>query len=1120
MLLLAMLMVFCQGAWAAKQKIYKYYLPNGTEVSQAKLSTTKRVVVYEFVDNIMMHCKAYREEDFAGSTIDLVIPNTVSVIGSEALGGSVNGSLIDYLRSVTFPKSLTYVNNYFMGDAKYPQLERLDFTKCGNLEKVGFGSNAFGGCQSSMAGAVVDFTDPRCGLSYSIDISTGEMSVTGFQYQHSQIVALGQMDLGGLVGRLTSLGGFFKGYTAHEFSIAVTDGLKGIEAGALQGSSITALSLPKSYGAQYFKTSETSCGAGFMDGCSKLGKVYIFAFNVPYILKRNSSGTYDISYDTSAADACDFGVTADAGHGYALDERDFSYRWPNLKGDIGVAPDFEFPKGTLRDFSAYSVSGTLFKGNTAITGLTIYNSFLGQKQFRDVSNYAFSGCTGLKTLKVDTSVGSLDMSLSSNCFEGCTSLTDITLGNRVSNVGNYCFKDCSALKNISLEKSDEGSKLYLGVNSFEGCTSLQKADLRGRWIDNLPTGCFEGCSSLTTLMFDHDVLALWKDFDLGTQLNTVFFTHVDAGVTYDYIWTSAGSVALIDGETFRGQNVISGMADGDKLILRKVTDPNADAKSSSLTFTGDKVEFCPGCTFGSGSLTHVLDGTLTSYYQLTMPYGVEYGDNCFDTSKLGLFEGYIGCLRINTSQASLSEPGKGMSVWVSGIHEPNDLTALDVPYSVEVSNMQGYVNLVNISPKSSNFSSVAIEEPTINSPGQLNLEGSFKDMTQLTTVTLPTKRNIQVGDNAFSGCTALRAVNLGSCTTIGGNAFNGCTSLTSADLRRCTSIGASAFAGCSSLASVRLGVTSSLGAHCFDGTAIKSLVLKQPGRMWFDKEWVERPLKTENVLQGIEGLQTIVFEMCREADNSYYRETLASFRGELANLTTKPAVYINPDVLQRINVSDRTVGDITMQQYDDYRFMATATASGEALDRGYGTICLPRTVDMAASYNVKTLYTAQYDGASNAVTLIPVAAGGVQPGQPYIYSRSDDDPSGLVVFSGNDANGTAAEPLADGVLTGTFTATTAPVGSYVLQTDNMFHVVGSTSIAVAAYRAYMTAPAAGSAEARLSIVEGEPTAVKGVTDNAATATDADAPMYNLSGQRIAAPVKGQIYIVKGKKIIK
>ena len=528
--------------------------------------------------------------------------------------------------------------------------------------------------------------------------------------------------------------------------------------------------------------------------------------------------------------------------------------------------------------------------------------------------------------------------------------------------------------------------------------------------------------------------------------------------------------------------------------------------------------FCPISTFGSGSLTHVLDGTLTSYYQLKMPYGVEYGDNCFDTSKLGLFEGYIGCLCINTMAANLSEPGKGMSVWVTGIHEPNNLTALDVPYSVEVSNMQGYVNLVSITPKSSNFSSVTIEEPTIDSPEQLKLESGFKDMTQLTTVTLPTKRNIQVGDNAFSGCTALKSVNLGSCTTIGGNAFNGCTALTTADLRRCTSIGNSAFTGCASLASVRLGTTSTLGAHCFDGTAIKSLVLKQPGRMWSDREWVERPLKTENVLRGIEGLQAIVFEMTVEASNAYYRETLASFRNELANLTTKPAVYINPDAFQRINYSDRTVGDITMQKFDDYRFMATATASGEALDRGYGTICLPGTVDLTDSYNVKTLYTAQYDGASNVVTLIPVAADGVLPGQPYIYSRGSDDKSGLVVFSGNDANGTVTEPLADDVLTGTFESIAAPVGSYVLQTDNMFHVVGSTSIAVAAYRAYMTAPAAGSAEARLSIVEGEPTAIKGVTDNAAT--DADAPMYNLSGQRIVAPVKGQIYIIKGKKIIK
>ena len=82
------------------------------------------------------------------------------------------------------------------------------------------------------------------------------------------------------------------------------------------------------------------------------------------------------------------------------------------------------------------------------------------------------------------------------------------------------------------------------------------------------------------------------------------------------------------------------------------------------------------------------------------------------------------------------------------------------------------------------------------------IKGSFKDLTKLTTVTLPSKSSLMA--SAFEGCTALATINgLENATVIQNRAFFGCTSLTSVTTSA-TMIGESAFEGCTSLESVTI----------------------------------------------------------------------------------------------------------------------------------------------------------------------------------------------------------------------------------------------------------------------------------------------------------------------------
>jgi hypothetical protein len=84
-----------------------------------------------------------------------------------------------------------------------------------------------------------------------------------------------------------------------------------------------------------------------------------------------------------------------------------------------------------------------------------------------------------------------------------------------------------------------------------------------------------------------------------------------------------------------------------------------------------------------------------------------------------------------------------------------------------------------------------------------------------------------IGGDAFSGCSGLTSITIGSgVTRIGDNAFNHCSGLTSVTIpNSVTSIGNSAFQRCSSLTSITIGSgVTSIGRNAFDGVDIPTVI--------------------------------------------------------------------------------------------------------------------------------------------------------------------------------------------------------------------------------------------------------------------------------------------------------
>ena len=186
----------------------------------------------------------------------------------------------------------------------------------------------------------------------------------------------------------------------------------------------------------------------------------------------------------------------------------------------------------------------------------------------------------------------------------------------------------------------------------------------------------------------------------------------------------------------------------------------------------------------------------------------------------------------------------------------------------------------------------------------------------------------------------------------------------------------------------------------------------------------------------------------------------------------------------------------------------------------YGTLCSPvgGTLGDGTFIGFDKLYEVDADRTDKtAVKLKQVTK--IEAGKPYIYHRdltADTPIAAAVSFDATDAK--ASAPVNSGMMRGSFKSITAPDGSYILQTDGMFHRVanGNKSLKVGAYRAYLDMSKVGSEAKTVTMSFDDETT--GITDvNAPAEEPANTPIYDLSGRRISSPQRGQICIFKGKK---
>ena len=107
-----------------------------------------------------------------------------------------------------------------------------------------------------------------------------------------------------------------------------------------------------------------------------------------------------------------------------------------------------------------------------------------------ISDYMFTGCTGLISISIPDTV----ISIGEETFMQCSGLTSLTIGNGVTNIGYRAFRACSGLPSVSISNSVTS----IGRESFFDCSGLISVMI-GNGVTNIGDDAFWNCSGLTSV---------------------------------------------------------------------------------------------------------------------------------------------------------------------------------------------------------------------------------------------------------------------------------------------------------------------------------------------------------------------------------------------------------------------------------------------------------------------------------------------------------------------------------------------------------------------------------------------------------------------------------------------
>ena len=173
-------------------------------------------------------------------------------------------------------------------------------------------------------------------------------------------------------------------------------------------------------------------------------------------------------------------------------------------GHISIPESIEY---NGEQYDVTSIGGSAFSGCSGLTSLTIPSSVT------TIGESAFHGCRGLTSLTIPSSVTSIGM----YAFCYCSGLTSLTLPSSVTSIGMYAFYGCSGLTSLTIPSSVTS----IGEYAFRNCSGLTSLTIPSS-VTAIGTA-FSGCNGLTSITIPKSVKVIYDNsFEDCTSLRDVY----------------------------------------------------------------------------------------------------------------------------------------------------------------------------------------------------------------------------------------------------------------------------------------------------------------------------------------------------------------------------------------------------------------------------------------------------------------------------------------------------------------------------------------------------------------------------------------------------------------------
>ncbi len=370
-------------------------------------------------------------------------------------------------------------------------------------------------------------------------------------------------------------------------------------------------------------------------------------------------------------------------------------------------------------------------------------------------------------------------SIGDYAFYGCTSLTNVTIGNGVTSIGDLAFSDCYGLTSVEIPEGVTS----IGDYAFYFCYGLTSVEIP-EGVTSIGDGAFHRCSGLTSVEIPASVTSIGDEaFRWCSGLTSIV---VDEGNTvYDsrnncnaIIETASNTLIIGCKNTIipSGITSIGNSAFSDCYGLTSIEIP------VSVTSIGDDAFYsCNGLT------SIVVDEGNTVY---------DSRNNCNAIIETASNTLILGC-KNTIIPASVTSIGDEAFRWCSG------LTSIEIPASVTSIGNRSFSSCDSLT-------SIVVDDGNSVYDSRNNCNAIIE--TASNTLIIGCKNSIipasvtSIGDWAFAYCRSLTSIEIpSSVTSIGDWAFAYCRSLTSIEIpSSVTSIGNYAFELCDGLTSIEI----------------------------------------------------------------------------------------------------------------------------------------------------------------------------------------------------------------------------------------------------------------------------------------------------------------------------